>query len=208
MPFFIPFLIAAGVAILAASSREESEVEPELDNIVVLVGPTSSGKSLLGNDLTRTKDFAVDAGHGTTHTVRTVDYLDGWSIADTPGILDGEAFAALALDQALHSRIVLFCTDGELHRPTREWFEGFLRTCNHSDPIIVIPYITKSDLRRLTMISRDAAKIESRVREQFDDFEADYGHSNIDFREPLLGEPGDRLDLRRALKSAMKSLNS
>lgn len=201
MPFFIPFLIVAGV--VALSSRGKGE--PDLDDVITLVGPTSAGKSLLGNDLLGTHAFGVDASHGTTREVRSAVFTNGWRIADTPGILDGEALATIALTQAQRSRVIVVCVDGEMYRQTREWLERYFASCTKTKKVCVIPYLTKSDLRRKTMTTRDASKVESAIRGQFEEIARKLDRVNISISPLLVGEPGDRFTLRRALQSAMKS---
>lgn len=179
MPFFIPFLIigalVGGAAVIAASTDEDETPE----DWIAFVGPTSAGKSRLANDLLGRSEFAVGAEHGTTAEIGNIPYEDGWSIVDTPGILDGNDLAEIAAAAARRSRIIVICLDGEMYRQTFEWLEQVLLSIRHDKQVFVLPCLTKSDLREAMMPSHDRSKISARLNEQIQNLRSAIGGGNI-----------------------------
>lgn len=204
MPFFIPILVAA----VAATVFALADSKPEVEDVITLVGPTSSGKSLLGNELLGRHAFAVDAGHGTTREVAKAHYRHHWMLADTPGILDGEELANVALQAALRSKIVVLCIEGEMYRPVLDWLRQYLARARTDRQIMIIPYLTKQDVREQSMTSADRRRVEGRVSEQFEQLRGELGGSRVEIAAPILGSLGDRSSIERELDRAIRAINS
>lgn len=196
MPIWIPVIIGA----VAVASYLNARSGPK--DRVALVGPTSAGKSLLGNDLLGWDAFDVDAGHGTTRSATAVELENGWSLVDTPGLLDGQAFADEALEVALSSRVIVLCTDGELLRPVVEWLDRFAASVQRSHRVSIIPVLTKEDLRERVMPTRDREKIRSRLAAQIDAIDARLG-ANVLVDPVMAGRIDDRDAIAREIRNSM-----
>lgn len=198
MPFFIPLLLIGAVGLLAALGSEQ-----DLEDQVALVGPTSAGKSLLGNELVDDDAFSVAASHGTTTEAKVFPFEDGWSIADTPGILDGEALSNIALKTAARSRVIVFCVDGELYNPVFRWLETLIGALQTSKRVVIIPYLTKEDLREAGMPSADRLKIRQRIERQMKTLRDTFDDRPLRIADLMLGRPGDRDELLEEIRDAM-----
>jgi GTPase Era involved in 16S rRNA processing len=163
MPFFIPFLIIGaliGGAAVIASAGDNDDVLPE--DWIAFVGPTCSGKSRLANDILGRQVFTVGAEHGTTTEVNPIPYKDGWSLVDTPGVLDGAELAEIAAKTARRSRMIVVCLDGEMYRQTFEWLDEVLQSIRHGKLVAVVLCLTKSDLRLNSQIEELRSRVKGR----------------------------------------------
>jgi len=194
MPFFIPFLIVGAVALAAALSSKNDESGNSPEDWITFVGPTSAGKSRLANDVLGRTEFAVGAGHGTTTEADTIPYKDGWFLVDTPGVLDGDELAEVAAKTARRSKVIVVCLDGEMYRQTFEWLESVLLSIRHGKQVVVVPCLTKSDLREATMPSRDRSKIAQRLGEQIQNLRSIVNGKNIRVEDLQEGSIGRRED--------------
>ena len=187
------------------SSKDEAAEPPE--NWIAFVGPTSAGKSRLANDILGKTAFAVGAEHGTTTEVNKAPYRNGWSLADTPGVLDGDKLAAIAADTARRSKIIIVCLDGEMYRQTFGWLEGVLRSVKHGKRVLVVPCLTKSDLREAMMPSRDRSVVWQRLGEQIQRLKSVAGQQNIMVDDLQEGSIGRREDIISKIHWGMDWVN-
>jgi uncharacterized protein (DUF697 family) len=91
------------------------------DKNITFVGSAGAGKSSTANALLGYQAFSVGAEHGTTTTVVGVDYIDGYRIQDTPGLMDEDSrYLNLVWDAIKNSELVIYTTTGQLYRQELE----------------------------------------------------------------------------------------
>jgi predicted GTPase len=85
--------------------------------VITLAGATGSGKSSTINALLGYSVCAVGVEHGTTSTITEVDYLNGYRLRDTPGLMDNTDFSSQVWSTFKDSKLVIYVTTGQLYRP-------------------------------------------------------------------------------------------
>lgn len=123
---------SVGAKLSADAKRELEEEFAELDEIldrlktglvwISLFGKTSVGKSALANAVIESDMAKVGTEKDLTSTVSHFR-RDPWMIADMPGVMGREEFAAIALDEARRSHGIIFVVDSEPYRDELEMFE-------------------------------------------------------------------------------------
>lgn len=141
--YLIPAAVLAYRAIEKAS-RNSAAFRPEKS--IAIIGRTSSGKSLLGNDLLGDDVFDVGSTHGTT-TYEELERLPGtnWMVADTPGLLDGKELAVRALSRAAKSLLTIFVCDGIPYQQELDTLCGIISNAPTDFPRAIIVCMNKKD---------------------------------------------------------------
>lgn len=127
-----PLIIAAAYAaktIYTMATREKaapwSPPPPPHYNpakkIIAFVGAASSGKSSTGNALLGRHEFKVGPEHGTTIISQDVDFIDGYSVRDVPGLLDGPRSSQSSFESLKTVELVVYVCTGQLYRQEIEF---------------------------------------------------------------------------------------
>lgn len=166
-PTIVELLTASPKAILAKPPQK----------IITFVGKTGEGKSSTINALVDYQAFKVGAEHGTTTTVDSIDYINGYSLQDTPGLLDDDAeYLQLIADALRESELVIYTTRGQLYEPElevvrqiRNFQQQWNRDSGTSGLRKLLLYVNMQDVKEQTMPSsvrtEEAALIKSQVAE-------------------------------------------
>ena len=145
------------------------------ENLITFVGRTGAGKSSTANALLNTLAFPVGIEHGTTITVQEKEYIDGYKIVDTPGLLDhDEQYSTLVWKAARKSKIVIYTTTGQLYRPELEFVRKLHKHQQkgnqaHAEQRHLLLYVNMQDIKEHTIPSsqrqEERTKIHSAVAE-------------------------------------------
>ena len=105
----------------APSSSPPIKPRAQAPNMVItLVGRTGAGKSSTANALLAYAAVEAGAGHGSTTTVAARDYICGYQLQDTPGLIDDTDFEDAVWAAMRDSELVVYATTGQLYRPEIE----------------------------------------------------------------------------------------
>lgn len=176
-PTIVELLTASPQAILAKRPQK----------VITFVGKTGEGKSSTINALVDYQAFNVGAEHGTTTTVDSVDYTNGYSLQDTPGLLDDDAeYLQLIADALKESELVIYTTRGQLYEPELEVVRqicNFQQQWNQDSgtPGLrkLLLYVNMQDIKEQTMPSsmraEEATLIKSQVAEWIPESKVAFG---------------------------------
>lgn len=129
------------------------------ENLITFVGRTGAGKSSTANALFNTLVFPVGIEHGTTITVQEKEYINGYKIVDTPGLLDNdEQYSTLVWKAAKKSKIVIYTTTGQLYRPELEFVRKLHQHQQkgnqaHTEQRHLLLYVNMQDIKEHTIPS-------------------------------------------------------
>ncbi len=149
------------------------EVNPP-EKIITLVGTTSAGKSSTANALLGYNAFIVGAEHGTTQSINEKDYINGYILRDTPGILDDHNFEKLILSTIQDSELVIYVTGtGQLYRQELDILqqirESQIEWDRDSETIgkrQLALYVNREDVKQLTMTSETIIQEANLIKNQ------------------------------------------
>jgi hypothetical protein len=108
---------------LASAPASSAPVKPRArtpGKVITFVGRTGAGKSSTANSLLGYAAFDVGAEHGSTTLVAARDYVGGYQLRDTPGLMDDTAFDDAVWTAVEDSELVVYTTTGQLYRPEIE----------------------------------------------------------------------------------------
>jgi len=149
------------------------EIKPP-NQVITLIGATSAGKSSTANALLGYEAFSVGAEHGTTRKVNQKDYKKGYSLRDTPGLMDDTNFKDIIWETLEDSELVIYVTgEGQLYRPELDivkriresqiqWDQDS-QTIGHRQLAI---YVNREDVKELTMTSQTIQEEANLIRNQ------------------------------------------
>ncbi|HBK22439.1 MAG TPA: GTP-binding protein HSR1 [Planktothrix sp. UBA10369] len=149
------------------------EIKPP-NQIITLIGATSAGKSSTANALLGYEAFPVGAEHGTTIKVNQKDYTQGYSLRDTPGLMDDTNFKDVIWETLQDSELVIYVTgEGQLYRPELDivkriresqiqWDQDS-QTIGHRQLAV---YVNREDVKQLTMTSQTIQQEANLIRNQ------------------------------------------
>ena len=147
---------------LKPKTIEIIEIKPPI-SVITLVGTTSAGKSSTANALLGYEAFDIGAEHGITTKVNQKDYIRGYALRDTPGLMEENNFNKVVLETIQDSELVIYVTgESQLYRQELEvvqcirenqieWDKAS-NTIGHCQLAL---YVNKGDARELTMESQE-----------------------------------------------------
>lgn len=149
------------------------EIKPP-NQIITLVGATSAGKSSTANALLGYEAFPVGAEHGTTTKVNQKDYKKGYSLKDTPGLMDDTNFKDVIWETLQDSELVIYVTgEGQLYRPeldiVKRIHESQIQWDKDSQTIghrQLALYVNREDVKKNTMDSQTIQQEANLIRNQ------------------------------------------
>lgn len=149
------------------------EIKPP-NPIITLVGATSAGKSSTANALLGYEAFSVGVEHGTTKKLSYKDYIKGYSLRDTPGLLDDTSFNSMVWEAIQDSELIIYVTgEGQLYRPELDiikqikesqiqWDQDSQTTGRRQLAL----YVNKEDVKEKTMDSKTIQQEADLIRNQ------------------------------------------
>jgi uncharacterized protein (DUF697 family) len=144
---------------------------------ITLLGATSSGKSSTANALLGYQAFSTGAEHGTTTKVSSQDYINGYVIRDTPGLMDDADFSEVVWEAVQDSELVIYVTAAQLYRPELELLkrihESQIQWDRYSQTLGVRKlaiYVNKDDSKKLTMTSQLIQQEADLIRHQISEW--------------------------------------
>lgn len=149
------------------------EIKPP-NSVITLVGTTSAGKSSTANALLGYEAFPVGAEHGTTTKVNQKDYVKGYVLKDTPGLMDKTNFNKVVLEAIQDSELVIYVTgEGQLYRQELEIVQRIREnqiewdkqshTIGHRQLAL---YVNREDVREFRMESEEIQQEANLIRNQ------------------------------------------
>lgn len=143
MPFWFLVPIAYGIYKILESGSSQVKIPTPKRKVVCLVGRTASGKSSTANALLGKKEFGTGIEHGTTTEAKSVDYIHGYKLTDTPGLLDTINYEQIVLNEIRQSEIVLYVTTGQLYQKELEFLEKICLGFSSSQKLIL--FVNRQD---------------------------------------------------------------
>ena len=156
------------------SNKNEEIILPPKKHIT-LIGATDSGKSSTGNALLNTQNhFAVGSEHDTTKSVKSGEYINGYMVLDTPGLLGDINFSETIFETAKKSKILVYVTKGQLYRQELDFIEIIgnyqsnwnRKSISTSNKRFFIVYINMLDVKENSMTKSEIQKERLLVKEQ------------------------------------------
>ena len=206
-PLIIPLAIL-GYAFVRGLSRDSPETASpprEVFDQIALIGPTSAGKSYLGNVLVGEVVFDSSPLHGTTRQCATAWLKNGFEIVDTPGLLDGSPARDIAMDAALESRVVVYVTDGELFEPELQFLVEMGNEMRPRDSHELIIFLSKFDLREKTMPTSERSKLVARLSQQISELQDSTAFSGVEVHELVKGGVGQHAAIIDSVNAAINA---
>lgn len=140
---------------------------------ITLVGATGAGKSSTANALLGYNAFKAGAEHGTTTATAEKDYIRGYRLRDTPGLMDDADFYDGVWTAVQDSELVIYTTIGQLYRPELETVKRIRDNqskwdyeSNTSDCRQLALYVNMQDVKEYAMDSATRAREVAAIREQ------------------------------------------
>jgi predicted GTPase len=120
-PFTIALCYAGYHFFRYLKEKGESSTTPPMvssppEKLITFVGATGAGKSSTANALLGCSAFSTGVEHGTTTVVAAKEYLNGYSILDTPGLMDDTDFTPAVWSSIKRSKIVIYTATQQLYR--------------------------------------------------------------------------------------------
>lgn len=134
------------------SSSNSAPPLPPILNRICLAGRTGSGKSSTANALLGYYGFEVGAQNGSTTTSKELTYRSGYTIVDTPGLLDSSNYEYIVLNEMKKSKIIIYVTNGQLYQAEINFLDKFRSNYLQSSQKIFL-YVNQQDVREQTMPS-------------------------------------------------------
>lgn len=161
-PVTIGFLAYGAYRIFRAISAEPAAVATEAPpaKLITFVGATGAGKSSTLNALLGRTACSVGAEHGTTRTPVKYAYRDGYSVQDTPGLMDEDALDQLVWQAVRQSELVIYTSTGQLYQPELNWLGGLAEQQARWDSLAgtqgrrrLALYVNKYDIKEASVSS-------------------------------------------------------
>jgi predicted GTPase len=154
-----------------------SDAPKSPEKIISFIGATGVGKSSTINALLDNEICTVGIEHGTTKKVCDYNYINGYKVRDTPGLLDTENYLSVIWPSVLESQIVVYTTGGQAYRKELEFLEKLFKEQNKLNQETgakikrqLMIYINKQDLREFGMSKSMHEKEISAIYSQFEQY--------------------------------------
>ncbi|MFB2917891.1 GTPase [Aerosakkonema funiforme] len=165
------------------------EIKPP-NQVITFVGTTSAGKSSTANALLGYEAFPIGAEHGTTTKVNQKEYIKGYSLRDTPGLMDDPNFNEVVWEAIQDSELVIYVTGGgqlyrqeleivqRIHSSQIQWDKDS-QTIGHRQLAL---YVNRVDVKQFTMdsqtIQQEANLIRNQVSQWIPSYKVVFGASS------------------------------
>lgn len=134
---------------------------------ITFIGATGVGKSSTANALLGYTAFRTGVDHGTTTSVMAKEYQKGYSILDTPGLMDHIDFSSLVWSSVKESEITIYTVTQQLFRKEIEMVEA-IRNFQKSDSYNrkLALYVNMQDIAKISKTSATRIQEISLIRQQ------------------------------------------
>lgn len=162
------FLIYGAYKVVKAVAESLSESgsaktnTPAPEKLITFVGATNAGKSSTLNALLGYAAFPTSQAHGTTQAILEKDFISGYKLRDTPGIMDSADYSSIIWSAIRISELVIFTTTEELYRPELEMVQQISQRQKQWDiesgtigRRVLALYVNKQDVKDVTLTNKE-----------------------------------------------------